>query len=106
MEERSGVERVHRKRKAARGEGRHPCRYPFELRLKAVKLYLEEGYGQAWIAEQLGFGKKTLIDWVKRYRELGEEGLRSRYSGSRSAKAERVPLINALPSATRLLSPR
>jgi transposase InsO family protein len=34
----------------------------------------------------LGFGKKTLIDWVKRYRELGGEGLRSRYSGSRSAK--------------------
>jgi transposase InsO family protein len=86
MEERSGVDRVHRKRKAARGEGRHPCHYPFELRLKAVKLYLEEGYSQVWISEQLGFGKKTLVDWVKRYRELGEEGLRSRYSGSRSAK--------------------
>jgi len=86
MEEGSGVDRVHRKRKAARGEGRHPCHYPFELRLKAVKLYLEEGYSQVWISEQLGFGKKTLVDWVKRYRELGEEGLRSRYSGSRSAK--------------------
>lgn len=87
MEERIGVERVHRKGKKQRtAEGRHPCHYPFELRLKAVKLHLEEGYSQAWVTQQLGFGKKTLLEWVKRYRQLGEQGLRSRFSGSRSVK--------------------
>jgi len=87
MEERIGVERVHRKgKKRPTAEGQHPCHYPFELRLRAVKLHLEESYSQAWVAQQLGFGKKTLVEWVKRYRELGEQGLRSRFSGSRSAK--------------------
>lgn len=87
MEERIGAEIVQRKRsKGPTVEGQRPCHYPFELRLKAVKLHLEEAYSQAWVSEQSGFGKNTRLEWVKRCRQLGEEGLRSRFSGSRSAE--------------------
>lgn len=50
--------------------------YPFEFRLRVVKLFLEEGYGSQMLHEELGIGKSTITKWVKRYREFGEEGLK------------------------------
>jgi transposase InsO family protein len=77
------------RRKSERGTARkgqtHPP-YPFELRLKAVKLHLEEGFSLRAVCEELGLNTKTLWDWVKRYRESGDEGLRSRLGSDGSGK--------------------
>lgn len=50
--------------------------YPFELRLRAVKLHLEEGYSKLMLQEELGISKSTLGHWIRTYRELGEDGLK------------------------------
>jgi transposase InsO family protein len=57
--------------------------YPFEFRLRIVRMHEEEKYPNSLIAEETGVGKSTISNWVKIYRELGEDGLRS---PSRSAK--------------------
>jgi len=59
-------------RRSSRRSGPHG----FDLKLRAVKLYLEEGYPSTLIAEELGVGQSTLSGWVRRYREKGEAGLR------------------------------
>lgn len=95
MEEKDEVGRVQRRRKA-RGsatEGRSN-RYPFEVRLRAVKIHLEEGFSVSAVSQELGLNKKTVWEWVKRYRESGEEGLRSGLSRHGRGKSK-------LPSAVK-----
>jgi transposase InsO family protein len=53
-------------------------RYAYEFRLRAVNLYLEEGYPTKVLCEELGIGHSTLNKWIKRYREEGEAGLMDR----------------------------
>jgi len=55
-------------------------RYTAEFKCKAVKLYVEEGYPVAVVAEELGIGKSTLSAWARRYREDGLAGLERRIS--------------------------
>lgn len=53
--------------------------YSFEIKLKAVKMYLEEGIGSPTVAKELNLSSnKRVLLWVKRYNEFGEEGLRER----------------------------
>lgn len=48
--------------------------YAPQVKLKAVKLFLEEGYTYREIAEQLGIRKKERIEmWVKEFRRIGTE---------------------------------
>lgn len=54
--------------------------YPFEYRLKAVKLHLEEGYSYQLISEEMGASRDSICKWVKTYREQGEEGLKKKKS--------------------------
>ena len=64
-----------------------PVRYPVEFKLRAVRLFIEEGYAAEMIATELGIGKSTLGHWVKRYRESGIAGLEPRVPvHNRSAK--------------------
>lgn len=58
--------------------------YPFELLLKAIKMYLEEGLSQPVIMKELGIRNREEIKvWVRRYRLNGEMGLRlKRTNGS------------------------
>ena len=56
---------------------------PFELKLKAVKLYLEEKYPAELVAQEVGIVPGTVFDWVRQYREHGEEGLRPKRPGHR-----------------------
>ena len=58
------------KRKSARQR-----RFSHELKLRAVKLYVEEGHPAAAVARELGIGRSTLTAWAKRYREGGEGAL-------------------------------
>jgi transposase-like protein len=43
----------------------HPHSHPFEVRRKAVQLYLEEGFPPELIAREMGVGKSTLSKWVR-----------------------------------------
>jgi transposase InsO family protein len=64
---------------------RYGRRYGFEIKLRCVKLYLEEGLPLSLLAKEVGASTDGVRRWVKAYRERGEEGLRNpvRSLGSR-----------------------
>ena len=51
------------------GPNRSGTRYSAADKLKAVKLYFEEGYQAKDIARELGIGKSSLGKWIREYRE-------------------------------------
>lgn len=53
------------------GPNRSGTRYSAADKLKAVKLYFEEGYQAKDIARELGIGKSSLGKWIREYREKG-----------------------------------
>ena len=77
------VEEVKRKSKGK--ESRFGKRYGFELKLRCVKLRLEEGLPVSLLSKEVGVSKDVIYRWVKAYQERGEAGLRNqvRSSGSR-----------------------
>lgn len=52
--------------------------YPLSVKLKAVRMFLEEGKTKAEIRESLGLTKGRVKVWVKRYRDEGEAGLQKK----------------------------
>jgi transposase-like protein len=62
---------------ARRSNRRHAHSHPFEVRRKAVQLWLEEGFPVERVAREMGVGRSTLSKWVRLYREQGEVGLQS-----------------------------
>jgi len=80
------MESVEEVKKKCKGkESRFGKRYGFELKLRCVKLRLEEGLPVSLISKEAGVSKDVVYRWVKAYRERGEAGLRNRIvsSGSR-----------------------
>lgn len=55
--------------------------YPFDFRLRLVKLHTEEGIPVSEIAAQTGVAQDTLHCWLARYRSGGEAGLHPGYPG-------------------------
>jgi len=66
----------------------HPGMHPVELRLKAVKLHLEEGFPLDVVSAEVGVAPVTLKSWVERYQAQGRAGLerRSQQLGPRKTK--------------------
>ena len=85
-EDRQEVEKK-RKTKTPRGfsRGRGPTqnRFPPELKLKAVRLHLQEGFSYGAIAEEIGAQVETVRRWVHAYRDQGEAGLADHKTGPR-----------------------
>lgn len=52
--------------------------YSFEFRRRVVRMYLEEKFPVQLICEETGVGRSTVGTWVRKYRQLGEEGLRNK----------------------------
>lgn len=52
--------------------------YSYDVKLRAVKLYLEEGLPGSLLGKELGVKTNTLWGWLRAYRERGEAGLRGR----------------------------
>ena len=50
--------------------------HPVELRLRAVKLRLEEGFPLDLVAREAKVSQSTLSNWIRRYRQHGEAGLK------------------------------
>ena len=55
-------------------------------KLRAVRLYREEGFSQAQVCEELKISHSSLEHWLKAYRLEGEAGLQSKMGGRRKAK--------------------
>lgn len=56
-----------------------------EFKLKAVKMYLEEGYGIEEVTHKLGLNSRSYLKrWLKNYNEHGEAGLEERRGKSES----------------------
>ena len=50
--------------------------YTKEFKLKAVKMYLDEGRSMEFIIKELGIKDRSYLRrWLKNYRESGESGL-------------------------------
>ncbi len=69
------VEEVKRKNKEK--ESRFGRGYRFELKLRCVKLHLEEGLPISLLSKEVGASTDGIRHWVKAYQERGEAGLRS-----------------------------
>lgn len=68
--------------------------YTFEKKLKAVKLYLEEGMPSELVAREAGVSHSTLRWWLQRYRAEGEEGLKG-YPGCAGGRSQISPSVKA-----------
>ena len=80
------------KRAGGRSRKKKPARthaYPFEFRLRVVRLHLEEGYSRVLLAEQFGISTHSIQRWVKAYREGGADGLHPKPRSGGNAR--RVP---------------
>src|SRR5512147_939764 len=73
------------KKKSKRKKSRYGKRYDVELKLRCVKLRLEEGLPVSLLSKEVGASKDVIRRWVKSYQEQGEAGLRKRIipTGSR-----------------------
>ena len=58
------------KRKSRAGKSKPRTRpYPYEFRIKMVRLFLEEGYSTTVLREQFGVSNHSAQSWVTYYRE-------------------------------------
>ena len=69
------VEEVKRKNKEK--ESRFGKRYKFELKLRCVKLHLEEGFPISLLSKEVRASTGGIHRWVKAYQERGEAGLQN-----------------------------
>jgi len=77
-----------KKRKKVKKRGRTARSYPFEFRLKVVRLRLEDGYDASLLAQEFGISEYSVYRWSKTYRERGEAGLHNK---TRAARPSRMP---------------
>ena len=78
------VEKVKRK---CKGKGsRFGNRYGLELKLRCVKLRLEEELPVSLLSKEVGVSKDVIYRWVKACQERGEAGLRNQVASSGSRR--------------------
>ena len=65
--------------------------YPFEVRLKLVKLHVEGGIPVAVVAREASVPPTTINNWVSMYRRNGEEGVRPQVQPPKGGWPRRLP---------------
>lgn len=90
MEENQPIEKKEHTppRGGARGRKKSGRRYEFGVKLRAVKLHLEEGFSVPLVCREMGVSPASVHNWLGIYKAQGREGLRSMQSG---AGADRLP---------------
>jgi transposase len=53
--------------------------YEYRYRIRAIELY-NQGVQKIRISEELGVNDYTILNWIKRYEQHGESGLKAIYS--------------------------
>ena len=79
MEENEPVEKKRNTSPPRGGSREKNPRRPFNIRLRAVKLHLEEGFAQEAVCQEVGVSQACLSKWLRHYRAEGEEGLKDRH---------------------------
>jgi len=65
------------KRRSKEKESRFGRRYGFEIKLRCVKLHLEEGLPLSLLSKEVGASTDGIRRWVRAYQERGEVGLQN-----------------------------
>ena len=73
MDQKESVEKAG---KRGTRNGSRSRRYTYDEKLRAVKLFVEEGFKAELVCAETGVSASSLVKWTKRYREQGEMGLR------------------------------
>lgn len=84
-EVRGKLDSYHRKNGAA-----YSRPYSFEIKMKAVKLYLEEKMPNELVAQEMGVPPATVRWWMQKYRQYGEAGLKKTYKRREDSKSDAV----------------
>jgi transposase InsO family protein len=95
MSENEPIEKKRRNIPPRGDRGEKISRRPFEVRLRAVKLYLEEGFSQELVTQELGISISCLNKWLRQYRAEGEEGLKNRHPDGSGRKLP-TPVIEKI----------
>ena len=66
-------------------------RYPAELKLRAVKLHVEEGFDLKLVAKEVGASDVSIREWIRRYQEYGRAGLEAPIGQPRKAAKPKLP---------------
>jgi transposase-like protein len=91
MNEQTIVEKKRNSPPRGAGGAKKMRRYTPEEKLKAVRLYREEGFSMALVSEDLGISKSSVEHWLKAYQLGGESGLQSKTGGRRKARLPALP---------------
>ena len=84
------MENVEEVKKKCKGkENQFGRRYGFEVKLRCVKLRLEEGLPVSLLCKEVGVSEDSVYHWVKVYQERGEAGLRNQ--GGSSGSRRKLP---------------
>lgn len=66
-------------------------RYSAELKLRAVKLHVEEGFDLKLVAKEVGASDVSIREWIRRYQEYGRAGLEAPIGKPRKAAKPKLP---------------
>jgi transposase InsO family protein len=86
MNEQTVVEKKRNSPPRGAGGAKKKRRYTPDEKLKAVRLYREEGFSLALVSEELGISKSSVEHWLKAYELGGEAGLQSKTGGRRKTR--------------------
>jgi len=95
MNEQTVVEKKRNGPPRGAGGAKKMRRFTPDQRLKAVRLYLEEGFSQTLVCEEMGVSKSSLEHWLQAYRLGGEVGLQDHKSGRRQARLP-IPITDKI----------
>lgn len=72
-------------------------RYPIEIRVKAVKMFFEEGYRKKDILEALCIKNDTQLEgWFRQFRAEGYGGLKYKQKGTRIRRTDDVTAVERI----------
>ena len=96
------AEKKTKQSRSARGRQTRKYTKPrtYEVKLKAVRLYVEDELPAAMVAEEVGVAKATLFKWVSQYEEEGSAGLKPKGYGHRRKRS--APINAAKKKAVEL----
>jgi len=90
MNEQTIVEKKRNSPPRGAGGAKKTRRYTPAEKIKAVRLYLEEGFSRSQVCTEMGMAHSGLSRWVSQYQQQGEAGLQPRFPGKRAAKLPAV----------------
>ena len=86
MNEQTVVEKKRNSPPRGAGGAKKVRRFTADEKLKAVRLYLEEGFSMTLVCQEVGVSRSCLGLWLEAYRSGGEAGLQPGIPGRRAAR--------------------